>query len=118
VPRQSHRSKIIEEAVNWLELHFGEDVSMDRLVAFMGYSRARFFALFREHTGSSPNEYLQRIRMRRAKEMLSRSSATACEIARACGYADSGYFSRAFKRQTGYTPLGYRSMNQPGTQNT
>jgi len=117
-PKPSHRSKIIEEAVNWLESHFGEDVSMDRLVAFMGYSRARFFALFREHTGSSPNEYLQRIRMRRAMEMLRQSSATAGEIASACGYADKGYFSRAFKRQTGYTPLGYRAMNQSGIQST
>ena len=111
-PRATSRSAIMDEAVNWLKSHFSENVSIDRLVAFMGYSRARFFALFREHTGLSPNDYLQRLRIRRAMELLSRGTASVGKVALACGFSDKCYFSRVFKRQTGYTPIGYRSLRR------
>lgn len=100
--------KIMDEAVLWLEQHAHEKLGIDRLVAFMGYSRARLFTLFRTHTGLTPNDYLLRIRLKRAKEKLASSSASVQSIATACGFADNGYFARVFKRQTGFTPLDYR----------
>lgn len=100
--------KIMDEAVRWLEQHAHEKLGIDRLVAFMGYSRARLFTLFRTHTGLTPNDYLLRIRLKRAKEKLTSSSASVQSIAAACGFADNGYFARVFRRQTGFTPLDYR----------
>lgn len=101
-------AKIMADAVKWLEAHFSEKVAMNRLVAFMGYSRSRLFALFREHTGLTPNNYLLRLRINRAKEMLTGKSSSMQDIAAACGFSDAGYFSNVFKRQTGTTPLVYR----------
>ena len=102
-------TKLMDEAVRWLEKHLAEKVSTDRLSAFMGYSRARLFTLFREHTGLSPNDYLTRLRIRRAKELLSGGDRAVQDVAAACGFPDNGYFARVFKRQTGFSPLAYRT---------
>lgn len=102
------QTKIVDEAVRWLDAHYSEKISVDRLAAYMGYSRARLFVLFREHTGLSPNDYLQRLRIRKAKELLASGNDSALSISAACGFPDSRYFSRVFKKHTGNTPLGYR----------
>lgn len=109
-PKSAPRTKIVDEAVKWLENHYPEKVSIDRLAAYMGYSRARLFVLFREHTGLSPNDYLLRFRIKKAKELLASDKASALDIASACGFPDSRYFSRVFKQHTGNTPLGYRQQ--------
>jgi len=118
IPPKSSRAgsskKIMDEAVKWLELHFSEKVSIDRLVAFIGYSRTRSFTLFREHTGLTPNDYLLRFRINRAKEMLANTSADVQDVAAACGFSDSGYFVRMFKRHYGSTPLAYRKAVRGG----
>ena len=106
--KSAPRTKIVDEAVRWLETHYSEKVSIDRLAAYMGYSRARLFVLFREHTGLSPNDYLQRFRVKKAKELLASGNDNSLGIASACGFPDSRYFSRVFKQHTGNTPLGYR----------
>lgn len=111
LPQESHpvpSARIMDEAVRWLTDHFAEKVSVDRLAAHMGYSRARLFTLFKNHTGVSPNDYLVRLRIGKAKDMLSSGSLQAKDIATACGFSDAQYFSRMFKRQTGLTPQAYR----------
>lgn len=109
-PKSAPRTKIVDEAVKWLENHYPEKVSIDRLAAYMGYSRARLFVLFREHTGLSPNDYLLRFRIKKAKELLASDHLSSLGIASACGFPDSRYFSRVFKQHTGNTPLGYRQQ--------
>lgn len=102
-------TRLMDEAVNWLQQHLSEQISIDRLVAYMGYSKARLFSLFKEHTGHSPNDYLQRLRIQRAKDALVQTSDSARSIAFACGFRSASYFARVFTRQTGLTPLAYRS---------
>ena len=106
-------ARIMDEAVQWLADHFAEKVSVDRLAAHMGYSRARLFTLFKDHTGVSPNDYLVRLRIGKAKDMLSSGSSPVKTIATVCGFSDAQYFSRIFKRQTGLTPLSYRTKRPP-----
>ena len=107
----SSPAKIMDEAVKWLGNHFTEKVSVDRLTAYMGYSRARLFTLFKEHTGLSPNDYLMRLRIGESKKLLSDGTQSVREIALECGFQDDKYFCRLFKRQTGMTPLAFRRKN-------
>ena len=81
---------------------------MRDLIAYMGYGQTRYFQLFREQTGISPNEWLIRRRIKRAKKLLTTTDATVTSIARQVGFTDQGYFCRIFKRNTGYTPNGFR----------
>lgn len=112
-PKAATSAKIMDEAVKWLEAHYSEKISIDRLVLFMGYSRARFFTLFRSHTGLSPSDYLMRFRIRRAQEMLTTTSDSVRSVAAACGFQDTGYFVRVFKRQIGFTPQAFRERFGP-----
>lgn len=101
-------SRIFAEAVSWLEHNYATSVHMDRLVERIGYSRARFFDLFRRQTKMTPSEYLRNYRLEKAKEMLIRTDLPVARVGEACGLGDPAHFSRLFSRLTGYTPLAYR----------
>lgn len=64
--------------------------------------------IFKENLGVPPVKYLLGKRMERAKSMLANSPTAVREIALRCGYADSAYFCRVFKKSEGMTPLDYR----------
>ncbi len=110
---QAHRpdARIMDEAVAWLRSHATEHVRMDRLVAYMGYSRSRFFDLFRRHTGLTPADWLARHRVKLACAMLEGGRAPIASVARDCGFASTQYFVSAFRRQTGVTPAAWRKQN-------
>ena len=85
-----------------------EKFSIERLVAHVGYSRTHVFTLFRKATGLTPADYLTRLRIRRARELLRSTDLPAAEIAAACGFATPSAFNAVFKRTTGVTPISWR----------
>ena len=101
-------TRVMDEAVAWLSQHAGENISIMRLVDFMGYSRSRLFELFRKHTGLSPADYLSRHRIRMACELLSATEKGIAEIARECGFSSVQYFHASFRKQMGLTPSRWR----------
>ena len=102
------QDQIIKESVSWLEDRICEDVDFDQLVSYIGFSRARFFAVFKQRTGRSPGVYLRNLRIEKAKELLARTRFSAMKIGRDCGLGDPTHFSRIFRQMTGCTPLEYR----------
>lgn len=67
---------------------------------------------FKEETGYTPLEYLTMIRVRQAKEYLITSKFySVSDVAFLCGFSDTYYFSRCFKKHTGISPAGYRKTN-------
>ena len=102
------RPQLMEEAVKFLKEHYAERIRIADLVRHIGYGRARLFELFKRQTGLAPNDYLLRFRIRKAQELLARTTLPIYEIARSVGMPDPGYFSSVFKRQTGHTPANYR----------
>lgn len=105
-------TRLMDEATAWLETHFAENVRMDALVAYMGYSRSRLFDLFRRNTGLSPADYLSRYRIRMARIMLEKTDRKISDISRECGFSSAQYFNAAFRRQTGLTPSAWRSKSR------
>ena len=66
-------------------------------------------------TDKSLVEYITMLRMRSAIKLLENNDGiTVCEIAKSVGYADQYYFSRAFKKHTGYSPKEYRNSIKKG----
>lgn len=110
-------SQIFAEAVDWLKRNYSAPIRMDQLIAHIGYSRARFFALFKRQTKMTPSEYLRNYRLEKAKEMLMRTDLPANHIGKACGLGDPAHFSRLFSKMTGHTPLSYRQANKMKSSN-
>ncbi|ANY67770.1 AraC family transcriptional regulator [Paenibacillus sp. BIHB 4019] len=97
----------MERSVAYLENHFNEKITREQLAAMAGVSPSHYSTLFKQLNGFSPNEYLSRLRVHRAKELLITGSGTLREIALKVGYHDEFYLSRRFKQQTGAAPSGY-----------
>lgn len=116
--QQAHRqeARLMDEAVAWLRRHASERVRMDRLVAYMGYSRSRLFDLFRRHTGLSPADWLARHRVKLACDRLEETGDPISAVAKDCGYSSAQYFISAFKRQTGVTPSAWRRHRSAAAQ--
>ncbi|MBR0506857.1 MAG: helix-turn-helix domain-containing protein [Kiritimatiellae bacterium] len=102
---------LMDEAVKWLETHYAEKVTLAQLVAYMGYSRSRFFNLFREHTGLSPLDWLNRHRIRMAQKLLATGDTTIAEAAHQVGFAELPFFFRLFRRHAGCSPAAYRRQS-------
>lgn len=107
-PTAKGDARLMDEAVSWLKAHFAEDIRMERLVAYMGYSRSRLFELFKEETGLSPADWLARYRIKTARRLLKTSDAPISKIARACGFSSPQYFNAAFRKATGLSPSQWR----------
>jgi AraC-like DNA-binding protein len=77
--------------------------------------RSVFYEKVKSLVGMSPIDFLRRLRMQRAEQLIARSSMNVSEIAYAVGYTDPKYFSRCFKKETGLTPREYREKKAQST---
>jgi AraC-like DNA-binding protein len=82
--------------------------SIKTLAGQAGYSPSHFRSLFAEHYGIQPGQYIRRLRINEAKQMLRETRKPIKQIALELGYADSVSFHRSFSSATGHTPASYR----------
>ena len=91
-----------------------EDIRIPTLAAMEHLSTPRYNARFKEQLGISPTQYLLRLRMGAACDLLKNTELSVKEIATMCGYRDPYFFSRAFKAFTGSSPRTYRQGEKAG----
>jgi len=100
-PLIAPRTQMMESAVEYINQHYGDDFHIEDLIRHMGYGRTRLFTLFKRHTGLTPNGYLVRLRIRKAKELLSEGNTDAVAVSKAVGFNDPTYFRNVYLRYTG-----------------
>lgn len=81
---------------------------LHKITEELGISEAHFCRIFKEYTGYRPFEYMNLIKIQKARELLKNSKLGISEIAKSVGYESHSYFSLLFKRYTGMTPTEYR----------
>ena len=94
----------IKQAVSYIDSHYAEDFSVDMLAGLCFLSAASFRRLFLSCKGVSAVEYRNRVRIRRASELLRSGKYTVGEAAEQVGIRDIKYFGKLFKRYTGQNP--------------
>lgn len=92
----------------YIQENYGSIMSMQDVAQAMNYSDTHFCRLFKQCFQVNFSVYLNEFRITQAKEMLISSNKTVKEISVSCGYRDTSYFIRVFKRFTGTTPSDYR----------
>ena len=85
--------------------------SVESLAREARMSRSAFASRFKRVLGQSPLAYLTRWRLHKAGAMIRSSNTSLVEVAAAVGYESEGSLSRAFKRELGVSPNGYRRMH-------
>jgi len=107
------RSMLIQQAKRYVDNHFDNpDLQMNKVAAQFNLSSNHFSTLFSQEIGEPFRDYLNNLRINRAKELLSTTSIMCSQIAYQCGYNDPHYFSTFFKKKTGFTPQEFREHIQ------
>lgn len=94
--------------VRYIDKHLSEKITLADIGKFTFFSPVYCDTVFKKDMGSSIIDYLLARRVAAAKQLLLEGSYSLSEIARLSGFEDSNYFSRVFKKRTGYTPTAYR----------
>lgn len=100
-------------AVEYIKEHYNEpDLSLQNLTAYLSMSTSSFSVLFKAYTGATFVEFLTRLRINKAQELILSTDKKNYEIADAIGYDDPGYFRTIFKKYTGLSPSEYRKTHR------
>jgi len=108
---------LIQNGVVYLENNFAEDFTVNDLAAVCALSPGYFCKLFMECKGTSPTDYKNRLRIRRASELLRGENCTVSEAADQVGIKDVKYFGKLFRRYMGLKPseLKKKIVEKEGT---
>lgn len=99
---------------NYIQTHYHNPISLQSLSETFGFAPSYLSRIYREHKGQSPIDYVIKLRMNKAKELLLLEPALPLkQISDAIGYEDAFYFSRLFKSQIGCSPSEFKKLNTP-----
>lgn len=107
----------IQEAINYMEHNFHRELSVEELAEVCKLNRSYFSKLFKESMGCPPQEFLIRLRLSKATELMRGTRLSIGSIAARCGYPNQLHFSRAFKKRYGVSPREWRLQNQIQVKN-
>lgn len=105
----SEPSGWIRECMEFMDLHATEGITVQQVAAFAGVHRSYFSNVFASQIGVSPQKFLQKIRMEKAKRLVVETDASVTEIALSLGYPNLYTFTRAFKMYFKMPPLAMRN---------
>nr|CAD6436520.1 GlxA family transcriptional regulator [Rhizobium sp. Q54] len=108
IPKLDHGDAAILSVQHHLHANLAEAHDMADLAARAKLAERTFLRRFKKATGSRPTEYLQQMRMMRARDMLESTNHAVEQIAWTVGYSDVTAFRRVFQRVTDLTPASYR----------
>ena len=97
----------VGEIQNFIDNNYQDNISLDHLAQAFSINKFYLQKLFKKRSGLSPNEYLTRVRLEKAKNLLRTADSTIIQIAQEVGYTAS-YFDNVFKKFEGITPQTYR----------
>lgn len=106
--QKQHADKEVLFAQKYIENNYNKRISLDEISSEVAISKRNFIRRFKNATGNTPIEYIQRVRVEAVKKALETTQKTIEEIVRNVGYDDMTTFRKLFKRITGISPNEYR----------
>lgn len=106
---QNHEARL-HRLLDWLNDHYSEDILWEALADQFSLSLRTLHRQMKQHTGSTPQRYLNRLRLLQARHLLRHSDLRVTDIALQCGFGDSNHFSTLFRQEFGCTPRAERQQ--------
>ena len=102
------KKQLMDMLSEYIDLHYREaDISLGKIAKKFSYTEKYLSSFFKTNMKINFSEYINTLRIRYGMELLNDGNYTVSQIASMCGYSDSLYFSKVFKKQTGHTPSEY-----------
>lgn len=106
---KSGLSPSVVNVQNYLRDHYAENIPLEKLGRVANLNPQYLSVVFRKETGQTISEYIRRLRMTAAQELLAATTMSITDVAFAVGYQDGRYFSRIFHQEFHQTPRQYRN---------
>lgn len=108
--KNEEEAKPIRGAKQYIAAHYAEAITLEQVAEQVGFNPSYFSTLFKKETGQTFSEYLQHVRIDKAKEMLRETDWPVARVCEEVGYADLKYFTGVFKKATGIKPGEFRKL--------
>lgn len=107
---QQLKPDIVMQTIRYLYDHYAMNITLKSIAESLNYNIQYLSKRFKQRTGTSPIDFLIKIRIEQAQQLLMHTDATVQEVAESVGYSDLFYFIRIFKKHTGMVPGKFRAQ--------
>jgi len=114
--KHANLSVIIVRAEDYIRKRYAQEISVERVAEYVGKTPNYFSHLFKKEMGVSFREYVNRLRISKAKERICHSNDRIYEISEQVGFSDYAYFTQVFRKLEGCPPTALRKMPAEGTK--
>jgi YesN/AraC family two-component response regulator len=97
--------------MNFIRNNFNKGIALEDVSNEVGLNASYFSKLFKNETGESYTDYLNRVRVEGSKQLLSQSNFSLVDIAQLVGFNDQSYFTKMFKKVEGVSPGKFRKIS-------
>lgn len=101
---EARSGSLVQHLNRYIQAHLSGDVSVAALCRYLCISRSVLYQLSKEHFGMGISDYVRRVRLERAMQLLHEGTLRVAEVAAAVGLPDANYFTKQIKRYVGVTP--------------
>lgn len=109
---KSNQPNSFQKVITYMHSYFRENPSLEVLAQIANYSPNYFCTVFRQNTGMTYLQYMNRLKVKYAKQLLLTTDLRETDIAFRCGFSSQNTFLRVFKAQVGKTPMEYKRTSQ------
>ncbi len=106
---EDKNKKVVDETIDFIRANISRDISRDEVAEHVFLNPDYLSRMFKKETGYSISEYILKMRMSMACELLVKTNLSVSKVAVSCGYTHMAHFSKMFKKETQLTPVEYRS---------
>lgn len=103
---------VVGRMIEYVQLHYAEDISLKTLSAQVHFSAAYLGQIFKQHTGRLFLDYLCEVRIEKAKLLLLEGTHKSVDIAKMVGFRNPNYFANVFRKMTGVYPTVWRKQGR------
>ena len=107
---KEYAERLIRQIVTYLTERVQGRVSIDELCQYTRYNKSYLFRQFKQATGQTIMQYFTRLKINEAKRLLLETDMNVMQIADNLAFDTPNYFTKTFKKISGYTPLQYKKM--------
>lgn len=110
IDKSGNLVSVVNKAKNYINTHLDQQLSRNDVASYVYLNPDYLTRLFKKETGVSISQYINSMRINRAKDLLQNTDMSVSNVAKMVGFTHFAYFSTAFKSSTGYSPVEYRQM--------